>query len=235
MKLLEVFNQLTYGELSQISIGGGNVGEIAQRNYPAILSHMNLGLTQLYKRFSLKQGELRIATVTGLTTYLLSSKYAVSNTRSREPIKYILDSPLAPYTDDLLKVEEVWYAGEELSINNARDSFTVHMPSEKVIRLPTACVGYVDVKYRANHPHLDVDTMTQDPEDLDIELPYSHLQALLLFIASRVNTPMGMSNEHHAGNSYYAKFEAECARLEAENVHVDKVVQRDHFREKGWV
>ena len=53
MKLKEVFDQLTYGELSQLSIGGQAQGEITEENYARVVAHVNLGLSAIYKRFHL--------------------------------------------------------------------------------------------------------------------------------------------------------------------------------------
>lgn len=61
MKLIEIFNQLTFGELAQLSMGGMDAGEINDKNYDAVLSHINLGLTALHKRFPLKEGRLVVA------------------------------------------------------------------------------------------------------------------------------------------------------------------------------
>lgn len=235
MKLIEIFNQLTYGELSQISLGGGEVGEIAEKNYPAVMSHVNLALAELYRRFTLKEGRVRIATVAGLLTYSLNSKYAVQNVKSKEILRYIQDEYTNPFKDDVIKIERVLYGNVELGLNDESDHLSVHTPSLTVLRLPPEIVGYVDVVYRAGHANIDPIKGAFNPETLEIDLPYSHLNALLLFIASRVNNPIGMTNEHHAGNSYWNKFEAACASLKMDNVAVDSKRQPNRFRDRGWV
>lgn len=42
MNLKEIFDQLTYGELSQISIGGGAAGQIRPEDYAKLVAHTNL-------------------------------------------------------------------------------------------------------------------------------------------------------------------------------------------------
>ena len=44
-----------------------------------------------------------------------------------------------------------------------------------------------------------------------------------------------MANEFHAGNSYYAKYEAECMRLENENLDTDQGGQYNRLYVNGWV
>ena len=247
MKLIEVFNQLTYGELSQISIGGAEQGEINSTNYDKVVAHINLGLTGLYKRFPLKEGRLTVALQQGRLTYPLNIAYAVSNTSSLEPVKYILDST-EEFLGDIHKVEGVFTpVGYELGLNDQANPYAVMTPSAQVLSVPATIVANgmdlpeylktstLSVVYRANHPIIDVNSGTFDPETYEVELPYSHLEPLLLFVASRINNPIGMTNEFHAGNSYAAKYEQACQQLEQFNLKVDQGSQYNRIEEKGWV
>lgn len=251
MKLIEVFNQLTFGELSQIHIGGntGPEGEINEDNYRAIMVHINLGLAALYKRFNLKENQLVLALQAGQSTYPLYSKFAVNNTKSTELVRYILDTPAAPFVDDIIKIERVLTPdGEEMGINIEKDMYACATPSMMVLRVPPVMidgstglpdylkdVAELTVVYRAKHPIMDPDVGSFDPTRLEVELPYSHLQALCLFVASRVNNPIGMTNEFHAGNSYAAKYEQECQLLEGEGIQVDQGSGTNRLQDKGFV
>ncbi len=66
-------------------------------------------------------------------------------------------------------------------------------------------------------------------------MPYSHLEPLLYYVASRINNPIGMANEFHAGNSYAAKYEKSCQELEMVNLRVDQGSQNTKLRQKGFV
>lgn len=247
MKLMEVFNQLTYGELSQISLGGAEQGEINLTNYDKVVAHINLGLTALYKRFPLKEGRLTVELQQGRLTYPLSTAYAVSNTASLEPVKYILDSDTS-FKGDIHKVEGVFTSiGYELGLNDQANPYAVMTPSAQVLSVPATIVANgmdlpeylktstLSVVYRANHPIIDVNAGAFDPETYEVELPYSHLEPLLLYVASRVNNPIGMTNEFHAGNSYAAKYEQACQQLEQLNLRVDQGSQYNRLESKGWV
>lgn len=247
MKLTEIFTQLTYGELSQISMGGGEAGEINEKNYDRLLSHINLGLTALYKRFPLKQGRLTVALQPGRLTYPLKAAFAVSNTASLEPVKYILDTE-SPFLEDIHKVEAVKTALEyELALNDEGDALSITTPSATVLRVPLAIVEAsaeleeyyrtetLEVVYRANHPLLDQDTSGFDVESCEVELPYSHLEPLLYFVASRIHNPIGMVNEFNAGNNYAAKYEMACQALETANLNIDQGAQYDRLHSKGFV
>lgn len=243
MKLQEIFDQLTYGELSQISIGGGEMGVIDPSNYARIVAHINLGLTALHKRFLLKKREFILQLQTGQTDYPLISSFAVNARKSRETIRFILDSVTSPFTDDILKVEEVWTEDDyELSLNDAADPYSVTTPKYNMLRVPLDIVNQsmdisdslkttnLEVVYRANHS-----LVSPNNPNVEIDLPYSHLEPLLLFIASRVHTPIGMVNEFNAGNNYAKKYEMACQALEIQNLQVDQGAQSNRLDQNGWV
>ena len=132
MKLKEIFDQLTYGELSQLAIGGGEQGQINEANYPSVVAHIRLALTALYKRFPLKENRLVLQLLPGVLQYEINSKYAVGNMKSLVPVKYILDSAL-PFKDDILKIERVYTGkGHELSLNDGADPFSLTTPSDQL-------------------------------------------------------------------------------------------------------
>lgn len=247
MKLSEIFDQLTYGELSQLNLGGGEAGAINESNYKQIVAHVNMGLLALYKRFPLKGNSINLSLQSGRFSYPLHSKYAVSNTASTEPVKYILDTVDDPFTDDLFKVESVLTESDwELGLNDDSDYYACSTPSANVLRVPADIVmvspdlpdqlrtTYLEINYRASHPVIVLGD-TPDIDAIELELPYSHLEPLLLYIASRVNNPIGMTNEFHAGNSYAAKYEQACQQLETFNLNVDQGSQNTRLEKNGWV
>lgn len=246
MKLQEIFNQLTYGELSNLSIGGGEEGVISEENWDRVIAHINLGLTALYKRFPLKERRIVIELLQNKMVYPITSAYAESNTRSNET-KYILDIG-DPFKDDILKIENVYTdTGYEFGLNDLANKYSVFTPTATTLRIPEEIVNQaltlppelhtntLDLVYRANHPQIVQGYSYFDPETYEVELPYSHLEPLLLFVASRVNNPIGMTNEFHAGNSYAAKYEMACQQLEQVNLRVDQGAQNSNFQRGGWV
>ena len=224
MKLSEIFSQLTYGELSQIHLGGADTGVIDETNYPKVLAHLNMGLLALYKRFPIKQSRTTITMVPGTPSYTLS-------------------------VPDLLKIERVYTEKQfEMGLNDESDIYSNYTPVANVLVLAPDVVAQgqdlpdplktstLEVVYRASHPMLLIDGGGYlDPDEVDVELPYSHLEPLLYYVASRVNNPMGMSQEFHAGNSWYAKYEAACQELERINLRVDQGSQNNRLVRNGWV
>lgn len=214
MKLKEIFDQLSYGELSQVSLGGGKSGEIIEPDFPKVAASVSLGLTSLYTRFPLKESTYVLTLVPGTTTYNLQ------------------------YLKDILKIERVYdAAGNELSLNVRDDPYSARTIGLKTLVLPSTLTGStVKVVYRANHRVLTEDDW-QEPENCEIEIEPAFLQALLYFVASRVMNPTGFSggNGFHEGNNYRTLFENECAMLEQMNVRVDEIGVNTRFKNAGWV
>jgi hypothetical protein len=223
MYLQEVFDQLSGSEFSQLSVGGADMGVIDPSNYSRILGHVNLGLTALFTRFTLKERSLTFALQAESDTYQLN-------------------------LEDLIKITKVLTDDEaELYLNQDGNEYSCFTPSLNVLKVPKAVVEQgadlpddlkttnLTVVYRANHPRLKVMAGILSPETLELELPYTHMVPLLYFVASRVHNPVGMNNEFHAGNSYYAKYEAACQELERQGVQVDQGGQNSRLGRGGWV
>jgi hypothetical protein len=238
MTLQDIFDALTFGELSQLSIGGGEAGVIAEANYPKVVSHIGLGLTALYKRFRLKSGRVVIKLQPGRITY---------NLNSNEDVYFVTEAFADEFADDILKIEQVYTAdGAELVLNDWTNEHSCHTMSSRVLRLPMDLTGHSGdvpegmrtdtllVAYRANHPAITIGA-SFNPSRVEMELPDSHLEALLLYVASRANNPIGMTNEFHAGNSYYTKYLSACTDLETENLQIDNGGQNTRLRRNGWV
>lgn len=247
MKLKEIFDQLTYGELSQISFGGGEAGAIQEADWPRLIPHVNLGLTTLFTRFPLKENRVRIVPVTGQTDYRLHSQYSLVSTYPISEEKFIDDTVQRRFMNDVLKIKRVYTDDDfELSVNDLADPYSLFTPSASVLRLPEDMVtdgadlpdDYVTdgltIVYQANHVPVSLAQMAI-PSSIEVDLPPTHLEALLYFIASRVHNPVGMSNEFHTGNNYAAKFEAACQKLENSHMRVEQDSQNTRFRAKGWV
>lgn len=248
MKLQEIFDQLSTNELSQLAIGGQPAGVINSHNYKQILNHINLALTTLYRRFHLKEGQIQVALQPDTSVYVLKSDYAVSAQRSKQAVRYIVDSTAAPFHDDVIKIKRVLTdLGYEMPLNNVDNPISCLTPSLTTLAVPDVLLhptsktpkelitSHLGVTYQAAHPVLTLPLGLFDPHRVEIELPYSHLQALLYFVASRVNNPVGMGQEFNAGNNYAARFEAECKGLEAANIEIDQSSQPNRLRRHGFV
>ena len=240
MRLQEIFESLAMGEFSQLSIGGQEQGVVNASNYPNVLNHVNLALTTIFTRFTLLEGRVVLALQDMRENYALTSEFAVNGRSASDGVRYLLDTEDDPFKDDILKVERVLTEkGIELALNDKSNPQSVTTPSALKLRVPHTTkqcfkTDTLTLVYRANHPKIKFREGYFEPARIEVQLPESHLMALLYFVASRVNNPIGMTNEFNAGNNYAVKFEQECQRLESEGLEVDQGSGNDRLERGGW-
>jgi hypothetical protein len=136
MLLSEFKEYLAYGELSQLNVG--NLLE-DETHFPRMISAINLGLTELYKRFPVKLVELTIQLQNWKTEYVIHSSYAESNmpTGGNPDNYYIKDSIYYPFKDDLVMIEAIFNEdGEEIPLNDENAKYSLFTSGHNVINHP---------------------------------------------------------------------------------------------------
>lgn len=233
MTLLDIYNQLAYGELRMLTIGGSSVNTetdgIKPEDYKRLLPHVQLGLTVLHTRCALKESSVLIPLALPRVTYTVAKKQ---------------DTPTG-WADDLLMIERVHgiYQGEEveLPIDDLTEPASIMKLAANRIIIPSdapwlAETTVLDVKYRANHPAINPYIANAAPLAVPIDLPYTHLEALCYFVASRLHNPIGMTpGAMHEGNNYATKFEAAVAQLNDLGMHRSVSGMSNQFEAKGFV
>ena len=247
MKLKYIIQHLTMGEFKQISFGDGP-GTIGENSYEAVMAHINLALSALYKRFKIKEGKVKIELMDGLLEYTLHSKHSINNPAQPTIPKYLRDSTYDRFIDNCNKIERiVTDKGFEFPLNDFKEADSIHLRSLTSFLLPehywdiprkvpsNLVTPYVHVTYRAGHTPILDKMLFVEPEVTEVDLPDIYLEALLYFVASRVHNPIGFVSEFHEGNNYAAKYEAECQRLEMLGLRMDDSNESSRFSRGGWV
>ena len=93
---------------------------------------------------------------------------------------------------------------------------------------------FLTVDMKLNHPKIEW-YEGADPESFELQLPEPYLSALLFFIASRIHTPIGMTNEGNLTNIWYSKYLSECQLLEGKGIQVDYGMINNRLIRNGWV
>ena len=239
MNLLDVFKDLTNGEFSQLELGGLDPADFESepdpRNYARIISHINMGLLELYKRFLLSTQEIYIEQQDDKEEYLLDSRFAVTNTASVEPVKYILDTPSRPFKDDLLKIERVFEEGGNcLNLNDKTDPDSIYTPTYRTIQVPIPNkFNILSVQYRAGPERLKYN-YGDDISEIDIPVPDSLYEALLLYVAHRAQLALGGDQGQH-GMTYFQRFEMSCNEVENLGLYIQGETTNWRFDKNGWV
>lgn len=235
MKLSDILEQLTYGELSQLNMGGWSGNEVRQEDLAKVVSHINMGLLELHKRFWLRSSDVIIQLYDHIQTYTLDRRYAITNVLSTELYKYIVDSQYEPFQDNVLRIEQVYNEGGELLfLNDLTEPWSVFTPSWNSIQIPfPERHNSLLVHYRAAHPLVRV-TPETDAATVDIDIPPGLLEPLLLYVGARAYSALN-SDGNAEGNNYLQKFEASCKIAEANGMQIHTNYGNLRLDQKGWV
>lgn len=234
MKLSELFQMLSVGELSLIRTGNDGQG-IRTQDYPKVIAQLNAGLTDLHARFPLLEKEVIIQQFENITKYYLRSEYSQLNTASTERYKYLMDTPMERFLDDVIRVEKVndecgccLYLNDEITcgaiITPAFDCIQIVYPIE---------TNALFVTYRANHPKIALTTTDLNTE---IRIPASHQKALTYYIASQLFSNSPNQETSAKGVEWTQRYEAECKRIEdldLDNANIGQTNIKPELR--GWV
>jgi len=230
MKLTDIFLALAASELStQTSLIDINTG-VKPEHYPKIISHINLGLTNMHERFNIKLGDIWVRMIDGVGEYKLDSKHARTNTESTE-IKWIMDSPYEPFRNNIIKILEVTSEiGEPIPINDRTNDKSVFTPTQNSIQIPWKVHGdAVNIMYRASHNEIRLNDYNSI-EDIEIDLPISYLEPLLYFVAYRHFAGVGGQSGTPTSLGYFQKFQARLQEIELNGVpNKDLSISTDYY------
>jgi hypothetical protein len=240
MKLREVLNTLNSAELNNLSLFNKDTGEILPGKLSMLITSINLGLTDLHTRFLLKIGTIIVDLNATQMTYPLLPIYQVGNKAPVGTVQYIRNDGIK-FKDNLLKIQQVFDdQGHELGLNDHNARRGVFCTSSNVLQVPQTLtheckIGSLKIVYRMNAAKVQQCDDDVDIDCVDVDLDYTHLWALCLFVASRLHNPSGFGTGGvHEGNNYWGKYEAECARLDATNMRLDYIADNTKRLQKGF-
>jgi hypothetical protein len=251
MKLKDIYDQIAYGELRHVVLGTGPIATaegdgIPKENYEKIYPFVTMALTELHKRFLLRERTLSIELQGGQVSYVISTAFAESNAKSAEAVKYIKDSA-DPFEDDFMQIERVYgtYLDKayEIPLNEIDNGESIRTSAYNILQVPDdpelACwlneTANLKVVYRANHPSIRKILANAAPGQTEIYLPHAYMEPLIWYIASRATNVGGIQQEFHEGNNYYSKFEAACALINNQNLRVNSYSENTKLTDRGFI
>lgn len=246
--LSDIFDDLTYGELSNIKVGKDTLGSIAEKDYPLIISHINRGLVDLYQKFKIKTKELRLHQIAGTTKYYIRKDYMDVVSACGANDIYIEQAANDPFNDDLVKVLEVYDANEdEVPINNkaktemrrlqgVETTLGVFTPEIDVLTMEVPTTPEIlTIVYQAYFPKIVLKEIF-DPKKVRLYFPQALVKPLLLFIAARVVSGMKVSlseGEANPATSRWSAYNYACKELENLNLVAGEDTSDEHFDNSG--
>ena len=232
MFLNDIYEQLATGELSQHKYGKS--GAILPADYPALVSHINLALMELHKKFPINLKELQISQQSIINLYPLHSMYAVS-TGANGATKYIIDTVEAPFLDDLIRIDAVYDDnGTIVPLNDESQVNSVFMAGYDTIQIPYAVdTANLFVLYRAEHERI---FSTSDPLTTEVFLPSSLLEALMCYVAARCFSALNSPTSNATSSFYFGKFKMMCDEITDENILNEAyITNNSKLYSKGFV
>ena len=235
MLLSDLFMYLAYGELSQMAIGTNNRGGIDESDYPTLISHINLGLTNLHSRLPLKRSQAIITQQSDRVLYPLTSVYATTSA-SAGTDRFILDSTAEPFVDNVLKIEEIYTESNVLlPLNDSAKANSLFTPSFNTLQVPTPESNkLLAVLYRANHTQLPA-SRGLDISAIELDIPAVLIEPLLTFVVGRVAAAGNNQTSIQEAAAYQQKYEVQLQQIiQSGALSVDRPSNL-RMRSNGWV
>lgn len=204
MTIGQIIELAKVSELSGLKVAANNV---------SILGFLNLGMLELYKRFSLKLEEHVIALEDMVDTYVMPSNYM-----------WIV----AAYGEvDIRSSETV----NELPINEEDNPLSINTVSWNKVQVPLSVSGaYVSIIYVARPEMYSIDDL-----DEEIDLPPQMVEPLLAYIGYRANASIdtGVQTEDSA---WYIRFDNSCNKIRQESmINSDDMFMTSRISKRGFV
>ena len=251
MLLQELFDNLAAGEFANLAVGNSITGSITEASYPKMVSHINMGLREIYKRFLLKKKECTLYQQEGVTTYYLRSTH-VGYVGSMGPDVYIEDVYNDTFDDDVIKVLEAYDSlGDSIPVNDPRkqnvgilysaaDSVDIRITTlafDTIKMVPCDPLQAVTLVYQASHPKIVI-TEDFNPATYQLYFPDFIETALMAFIASRLykgKASKAVEGEVREYNTFFYQFEKACKEIKDLGLAEELLTEENGFERKGWV
>jgi hypothetical protein len=210
MFLADIFQYLSRGELSQFAVGTENSGRVSEDDYEQLITHINLGLNNLFSRLPIKQDQATVTQIAGQTLYTI--------------------------TGNILKIEEVYgETGIQYPLNDTSLDNSLFTPSSNTLQVPTPVDGaQLAVIYRAKHATIPAKRGI-DPKSIVIDMPDILIEPLLAYVVSRVMQSRGTAESISEANAYMQKYEMLLQQAQISGLFTSDMPTNTKLRDNGWV
>lgn len=204
MTVRQVIELAKVSELNGLKVAG---------NDTAILGFLNLGVLELYKRFSLKVEEYIIELDESVGVYTMPSDYM-----------WII----AAYGEvDVKSVETV----NELPINEEDNPLSINTVGWNKLQVPLSVNGaFVSIIYVARPAMYELSEL-----DSTLDLPPQMIEPLLAYIGYRANASID-SGVQTEDNAWYIRFNNSCDKIRQESmINSDDMFMSSRLSKRGFV
>lgn len=203
MNVQQVVDLAKNSELKNLQVGGDDV----------ILSYLNLGLIELYKRFALSVKEHVVALQDEVEIYDMPDDFMWMITAYGEVPE-----------DDKVSFVNI------LPINEEDNPISINMVNWHQVQVPLALTGdYVSLIYRASPDYLTEANMNDR-----IPIPVQMVDPLTTYMGYKAHASLD-ANVQDENNTYYQRFEIACDRIEKEGMFTsDDLSMVDRLKTRGF-
>lgn len=234
MKLQHILDQLQYGALQHVKLGGDRGKGIDHNDYPMLIANINLALIELHTVLPLRVEHVLVEQHKEISTYLLDTKYAASDSNMTGTTKYILDSISDPFIDNVTFIDEVKNAecGTPFILRNADECTSLHTPIFNAITVPTPTDGVkMSVKYRTTHPYLEPTAISLG---VDVDIPLALLPVLTMYVKFMVYSNLPTLDSLQLAQTTYQIYTAEIQRIKDEGIIKEFIYNNKGLERKQW-
>lgn len=241
MQVKDLFQDLSYGELSSHAVVNDTTGTITSTKIPKMLALTNAALLELHTKFDLRVESLLLQSYDNISTYYLRPEYALSNPTVGR--KYILDSNRNPFVGNIIKILGITNErGDPLPMNDAEQWASVFTPMFDTVELthPGSCQIF-EVCYTTTHNQLELirDTEVTDYEatlDQEIYLPPVLHEALRLLVAKKIFSGMSGQDSTSKTQELTATLQSMFMDIQTKNLLLDSVTSTNiKFTRRGFI
>lgn len=179
MVVQDIISLARHSELSNTALKIDNT-----ENTAAIVSFINMGMIELYKRFALKTEETIVALVEAQTIYSLPSNFMYAMSAFKEVSEYSENRE------------------EEIPINDEDEPDSIFFPNHTQVQIPSVIDGaFISIIYVAKP-----DTVTVNGLENELDLPDVLIECLLHYIGYRGH--LGIRGDGQSeNNAHFGRFE----------------------------
>lgn len=231
MKLQDLYRNLSYGVLSNLTLANEGNGTIRERDLGKVTLALNESLLRIYSRFNLREKTILIMMQEGVVTYHLTKKYALTAGEVPEP--YIFDLDEDPFDEDVIKILAVYNSlGYQLPLNDNEGPWSLFTPQATVLQVPNPIeIMALSVMYQAKHPILYA-----DKPDTPIMLPSVLEGALYSHVAYQIFDAIGTMESTARAQNHLMNYENICGELMAtDSVQTSISTSNVRFEKRGWI
>lgn len=236
MLLEELLAELSYSELSNLSMALEGNGTVREQDRPKVITALNDALLKLYSRFILKRNEVLIQMYPHITNYHLLKKYALSQQEPEaEGFFYIRDLTGEPFAEDVIKILEVRNSlYQTLPLNDPDAYNSCFTPQGDVLQVPEPMSGVVlSLIYQARHAKIDRDA---NPMETEIVLPQVLHGAMRSYVAYSIFTNMNTQEATAKAQEHLGNYEAACLEaIDKDLVNSSMSSTNVKFDKRGFV